>query len=158
MMGSPLNEPGRFDDEAQKHVQVAPFSVGKYLVTRGEWAAFVKASGREALGLQRQVLDANGLSPTAGMAFGQVAHPSAAAIARLETTPPSQPAPSQPPRPQGRTPTAEELAQALQQHEGNVARTARALGVHRTQLRRWLERYAIDSGRFAPPGVPTIEE
>ena len=118
----------------------------------------VRSSGREALGLQRKVLDANGLSPTAGMAFGQVAHPSAAAIARLETTPPSQPAPSQPPRPQGRTPTADELSQALQQHEGNVARTARGLGVHRTQLRRWLERYAIDPARFAPPGARTIEE
>jgi ActR/RegA family two-component response regulator len=99
------------------------------------------------------VLDANGLSSTAGMAFGQVAHPSAAAIARLETTPPSQPTVPQQQRVQGRTPTAEELTQALQQHEGNVARTARALGVHRTQLRRWLERYSIDPARFAPPGA-----
>jgi transcriptional regulator of acetoin/glycerol metabolism len=113
----------------------------------------VRTSGREALGLGRTVLDANGLSSTAGMAFGQVAHPSAAAIARLETTPPSQPTVPQQQRVQGRTPTAEELTQALQQHEGNVARTARALGVHRTQLRRWLERYSIDPARFAPPGA-----
>jgi transposase-like protein len=32
---------------------------------------------------------------------------------------------------------------------GNVARTARALGVHRTQLRRWIVRHGIDPKRFA---------
>jgi transposase-like protein len=31
---------------------------------------------------------------------------------------------------------------------GNVARTARALGVHRTQLRRWLDRHGVDPKTF----------
>ena len=45
-MGSPGNEPQRDKDEAQIHVTIAkPFAVGKFEVTRGEFAAFVKASG-----------------------------------------------------------------------------------------------------------------
>jgi transcriptional regulator with GAF, ATPase, and Fis domain len=44
-------------------------------------------------------------------------------------------------------PTRETLEAALAAQSGNVARTARALNVHRTQLRRWLERYGIDVRR-----------
>ncbi|RKG90717.1 Fis family transcriptional regulator, partial [Corallococcus sp. CA049B] len=38
------------------------------------------------------------------------------------------------------------VEQALRQHGGNVAATARALGMHRTQLRRLLERYGLSPG------------
>lgn len=48
LMGSPPSEPGRFDDEDQKQVRVAPFAAAKYLVTRGQWRAFVAATGRRA--------------------------------------------------------------------------------------------------------------
>jgi len=44
-------------------------------------------------------------------------------------------------------PTREALVAALDANDGNVAATARALGVHRTQLRRWLERHAIETGK-----------
>ena len=36
---------------------------------------------------------------------------------------------------------------ALRAHHGNVAATARAMHVHRTQLRRWLARYGIDASK-----------
>ena len=45
-MGSPVSEPGRDDDEGRHQVCVADFSIGKYEVTRGEYAAFVQATGR----------------------------------------------------------------------------------------------------------------
>ncbi|MBP6609222.1 MAG: hypothetical protein KA258_06580, partial [Deltaproteobacteria bacterium] len=42
------------------------------------------------------------------------------------------------------------IEQALRSHQGNVAGTARALGLHRTQLRRLIERYGLDPQRYAP--------
>jgi len=51
------------------------------------------------------------------------------------------------PAARGAAPTREELVAALGAHDGNVAATARALGVHRTQLRRWLERHGIETGK-----------
>jgi transcriptional regulator with GAF, ATPase, and Fis domain len=41
------------------------------------------------------------------------------------------------------------LEAALRCHHGNVSGAARALGLHRTQLRRLLERHGIDPQRFA---------
>jgi transcriptional regulator of acetoin/glycerol metabolism len=42
-----------------------------------------------------------------------------------------------------------EVLAALQRESGNVASTARALGVRRTTFRRWLERNGIDPKQFA---------
>lgn len=42
------------------------------------------------------------------------------------------------------------IEQALRMQQGNVAATARALGLHRTQLRRLIERHGIDPQRFSP--------
>jgi formylglycine-generating enzyme required for sulfatase activity len=46
VMGSPASEPGRFDDEAQRPVNVATFAIGKFPVTRGQWGAFMTATHR----------------------------------------------------------------------------------------------------------------
>ena len=62
VMGSPMTEPGRFDDEDPKKVSLGPFAVGKYLVTRAQWAAFVKASKRR--------------TPAAPCAYAPSPHPS----------------------------------------------------------------------------------
>jgi transcriptional regulator of acetoin/glycerol metabolism len=40
------------------------------------------------------------------------------------------------------------ISEALRREQGNVTRAARALGLHRTQLRRWLEKHDIDVGEF----------
>lgn len=45
-----------------------------------------------------------------------------------------------PVRAKGPAPTDEEIARALDEQGGNVRGTARALGIHRNQLRRWLEK------------------
>jgi transcriptional regulator with GAF, ATPase, and Fis domain len=58
---------------------------------------------------------------------------------------PRAPAPPRPPHPS--SPTREAIVAALAENGGNVAQTARALGTHRTQLRRWLERYGIEPRR-----------
>jgi len=80
------------------------------------------------------------LSPSAGTAFGPGA-PAPEAMAGERRAPPEE---SSRARPVG----AEERArieEALRQHGGNVTATARALGMHRTQLRRLLERHAISA-------------
>ena len=49
LMGSPPTEAGRYDDEAQRTVTVAPFAIGVYLVTRGQWKSFVAATDRKTI-------------------------------------------------------------------------------------------------------------
>jgi formylglycine-generating enzyme required for sulfatase activity len=46
MMGSPVKEPERFPDEGPQHevTFARPFAVGRHAVTRGQFAAFVKAT------------------------------------------------------------------------------------------------------------------
>ncbi|PTL82277.1 sigma 54-interacting transcriptional regulator [Vitiosangium sp. GDMCC 1.1324] len=84
-----------------------------------------------------QRVEARHLSPNAGTAFSTAAH---APPAPEERTPPRE-TPSR-----ARPIDSDERArieEALRQQGGNVAATARALGMHRTQLRRLLERHAI---------------
>ena len=46
-MGSPANEAGHYDEEGpQRLVTVRSFAVGSYDVTRGDWKAFVAATGQ----------------------------------------------------------------------------------------------------------------
>jgi formylglycine-generating enzyme required for sulfatase activity len=46
-MGSPASEPGRYDEEGpQRRVSIRQFAVGKFDVTRGQWASFVSATSR----------------------------------------------------------------------------------------------------------------
>ena len=46
-MGSPATEEGRWDDEGPRHrVAVSSFALGRYEVSRSEYAAFVTATGR----------------------------------------------------------------------------------------------------------------
>ena len=47
LMGSPTTEADRFDDEGpQRQVKIRSFAVGKYDVTRGQYAVFVSATNR----------------------------------------------------------------------------------------------------------------
>jgi len=43
----------------------------------------------------------------------------------------------------GAEPTRDEIEAALTEHQGNMAATARALGLHRTQLYRLVQRLGI---------------
>lgn len=67
----------------------------------------------------------------------------------------SEPPPSLdlPPPPAIETePSREELEAMLARCEGNVAQVARALGKHRQQVYRWLERHGIDAAQFRQAG------
>lgn len=51
VMGAPADEAGRWEDEGpQRLVSVAAFALGRHHVTRGQYAAFVKATGRTTAG------------------------------------------------------------------------------------------------------------
>ena len=51
VMGSPANEQGRFDEEGpQRRVHIGKLAVGKFHVTRGQWAAFASATNRGTSG------------------------------------------------------------------------------------------------------------
>ena len=50
-MGSPPEEPGRWEPEGpQRRVHIRKFAVGRFHITRGEWTAFVSATGRATTG------------------------------------------------------------------------------------------------------------
>ncbi len=50
--------------------------------------------------------------------------------------------------------TATDARAALDVSKGNVAQAAIALAVHRTQLRQWLVKHAIDPGAFKIASAP----
>jgi transcriptional regulator with AAA-type ATPase domain len=63
---------------------------------------------------------------------------------------------SQPPAPSAPVKTAntrgdEEIAAALAAHGGNVTRAAKALGLHRNQLRRWVAKHPTKGAETEPP-------
>jgi len=98
-----------------------------------------RSAAQAALMQDAQRLEARHLSPSAGTAFGA----STLLPATAEKPAPPHEAPSRAP-PLEATERAR-IEEALKQNGGNVAATARALGMHRTQLRRLLERYAIST-------------
>ena len=46
IMGSPVTEQGRQDDEVQHEVTVSAFKMSKYTITREQYELFIKATGR----------------------------------------------------------------------------------------------------------------
>ncbi|WP_234022887.1 sigma 54-interacting transcriptional regulator [Sorangium cellulosum] len=109
-----------------------------------ELMAEIRAAAQEAQIAKSPVVQARHLSPSAGHAFAPTSSTSAA---DPSTSGSSERASRQSQAPSARTPrraaalpTDEVIEEALRREGGNVARTARALGVHRTQLRRWLGR------------------
>jgi transcriptional regulator with GAF, ATPase, and Fis domain len=103
----------------------------------------VRAAAR-APDLEQGRVEARHLSERAGLPFAPapgsfpVSGPAAAAAAASGAAPasPSAPAPAA---------DRETIVAALARAGGNVSGAARILGVHRTQLRRWLARLAIDA-------------
>ncbi len=102
-----------------------------------ELCAEIRGAAQAALAAEATRVEARHLGETAGTAFTaapRAADPSGAA---------SSVAP----------PTRSQLTAVLRRAAGNVSAAARELGVHRTQLRRWLERHALDARDFAPAGA-----
>ncbi|HEY6880372.1 MAG TPA: helix-turn-helix domain-containing protein, partial [Polyangiales bacterium] len=91
----------------------------------------VRRAGHRALAEQATVVDEHHLSAEAGR--------------QIMSSPPMHETPSG--RPKARVPSDEEIEHALAEQGGNVRGTARVLGMHRNQLRRWLEK----RGAVVPP-------
>ncbi|ATB48980.1 sigma 54-interacting transcriptional regulator [Corallococcus macrosporus] len=100
----------------------------------------VRSAAQEALLHEAPRLEARHLSPTAGAVFGPpLAEPQVASAA----TPGRAALQGKPLDEAERT----RLETALRENGGNVAATARAMGLHRTQLRRLLERHGLSGPR-----------
>lgn len=86
------------------------------------------------------------LAARAGMGFADEPAPSPPPVAHAgESAPPEDAAGD---AAAGDMPDRAALEAVLREHRGNVSATARALGVHRTQLRRWLDRHGLDAGAY----------
>jgi DNA-binding NtrC family response regulator len=106
-----------------------------------EILAEIRAAGQQARSEGSRWVQAGHLSASAGRAFAAAPAPAAA---------PAQPAeaaaqPPWVPRRTSRPPEREVIEEALRRAGGNITQAARALGVHRTQLRRWMARFGIVS-------------
>jgi transcriptional regulator of acetoin/glycerol metabolism len=53
--------------------------------------------------------------------------------------------------PEDDAPSKAQLESLLRDHQGNVAQVARALGRHRQQVYRWLQRYDLDATAYRAP-------
>jgi transcriptional regulator with GAF, ATPase, and Fis domain len=100
----------------------------------------VRAAGHKSLAAGKPAVEVRHLASTAGMEF--IAEP-----------PPDHPSICA----GGGTPNKELIEKALKRTSGNVSAAARLLGMHRTQLKRIMDRLAIDGNRFTS-GVPRQEE
>jgi transcriptional regulator with PAS, ATPase and Fis domain len=99
-----------------------------------------RTAAQAALMQGAQRTEARHLSPTAGTAFGP-AMTSPEVVTEERRVPREEAS-------RARSFGADErvrIEEALREHGGNVTATARALGMHRTQLRRLLERHAISA-------------
>ncbi len=99
-----------------------------------------RSAAHAALMQGAQRIELRHLSPTAGTAFGPAMQPPPEPLSEQRRASPE----STRTRAVGADDRAR-IEEALRQHGGNVTATARALGMHRTQLRRLLERHAISA-------------
>ncbi|HEY0479976.1 MAG TPA: sigma 54-interacting transcriptional regulator [Kofleriaceae bacterium] len=100
-------------------------------------------------------VEARHLSPTAGTVFGSAMPEARAATADAHATPAATPPDAPRKRTRDDVESRQRIADALRANGGNVAATARALGMHRTQLRRLLERHGLGGDPPAGTGTDT---
>jgi transcriptional regulator of acetoin/glycerol metabolism len=99
-----------------------------------EFLREVRQAARAALDGGRSVVESKDLSPTAGEEIS------------AEVKSSSQPELSR-----------DAIEAGLKREQGNVTRAARALGMHRNQLRRWLTRHNVDPKAFGSGAEPEEE-
>ncbi|WP_437544194.1 sigma 54-interacting transcriptional regulator [Sorangium sp. So ce367] len=105
-----------------------------------EMMAEIRAAAHAAQLEESPVVQTRHLSPSAGQAF-VAPQASAPEQSAGRSQPSSLPPPGERQTRRAASLPADEVIEAVLRREGgNVARTARELGVHRTQLRRWLGR------------------
>ncbi|HWN71028.1 MAG TPA: sigma 54-interacting transcriptional regulator [Haliangium sp.] len=87
----------------------------------------VRSAVHMALSEGSKGLEESHLAPQAGMGFVDESQPGSAREA----------------------PDRDALESVLIEHKGNISAAARALGVHRTQLRRWLSRHGLEAAQYS---------
>ncbi len=107
-----------------------------------ELLAEVRGAAQNALGQGSQKVDVSHLSPEAGQAIERSVEPQP--LCALAFHPAVARAGNRPP------PERAQVEAALAQAQGNISAAARILGLHRTQLKRVLEKYGLASGRAEP--------
>jgi DNA-binding NtrC family response regulator len=92
-----------------------------------ELRAEVKRAGRDAVIDGRDAVEPKDLDPSAGVRFSGVPEPARAA--------------------RSEAPEKDQIERTLDEEGGNVSRAAKALGLHRNQLYRLMERYGVEPKR-----------
>lgn len=98
-----------------------------------------RRAAHRALAADRVVVDAEDLAESAGVPLAPAPRPAPGAPVERAREPRASTPPSD-----------EAIEQALRAHGGNVTGAARALGMHRNQLRRWLAKHPAIAARRAP--------
>jgi transcriptional regulator of acetoin/glycerol metabolism len=115
-----------------------------------ELIAELRAAARKGRAADARDLGLEHLAERAGTELTAPSVGSTASSSPPSTSPP--PASSAPP------PSSEQIEAALAREGGNVSRAARALGLHRNQLRRWLSRREGDASQPPPSGDDLTDE
>jgi transcriptional regulator with AAA-type ATPase domain len=105
-----------------------------------ELLAEARCAAQTALAAGAAAVDVRHLHPAAGSALR--AAPASGRASAVPSTP----------RAASASQLRERIVAALNGCDGNVSAASRELGVHRTQLRRWLDRYGIDPRTLMPDG------
>jgi DNA-binding NtrC family response regulator len=101
-----------------------------------ELAAEVREAARATAADDQTMIDASRLASAAGASFEGTRDLGAPAPSGVAAA--------------GGLPSREVIEDALRREEGRIATTARVLGLHRNQLRRWLAKNNVDPKQFAP--------
>ncbi|HMJ55627.1 MAG TPA: sigma 54-interacting transcriptional regulator [Polyangiaceae bacterium] len=112
----------------------------------------VRRAGHRALEEEVTVVQPHHLAPEAGAPLG----PSASGPPAVEASDDSRTRPTTAPPAKSATAWSDEqIVKALADNNGNVRGTARALGMHRNQLRRWLEKHPEVASDPNDPSSPS---
>jgi DNA-binding NtrC family response regulator len=106
----------------------------------------VRSAAQAAIMQSQSRVDSRHLPEGAGTALRGHSEISETGLGADPTPPPLPSSPSSKPPDSGER---ARLERALRNHLGNVSGAARSLGLHRTQLRRLLERHGLDPQQFA---------
>jgi DNA-binding NtrC family response regulator len=100
----------------------------------------IRRAGREALADGRTSVKDRDLAESAGREMTESRRPASASSPGTGGGTGTSPGTTELPR--------EAIEAALRREQGNVTRAARALGLHRNQLRRWIARHSVDPKAF----------
>jgi DNA-binding NtrC family response regulator len=111
-----------------------------------ELVAEARGAAQAASATGRTLVEAIDLVPSAGAGFSRGGEESAAQHALDHRDAPLRERDSTPPvlARKATLPDREAIERALDAEGGNVTRAAKRLGLHRNQLRRWLEKNQVD--------------